>query len=137
MEQVTAIEAHRKIEQAALAADGDTREVKAITPGEVVRQGDIYIHRVKADHPHGKAVESRQLAVGTNQNARHIAEAPAKIYEGTTAPEGVITRLLGPCIIADKPVRVSHPEHAHVTLPPGAYQITHQMDARTLERVRD
>ena len=132
-----AIEAHRKIEQVAELASNDMRIVDAICEGKAVRQGDIYIHRVSANHPHGNEAKGNQLAIGSDQNARHCAEAPARVYEGTTAPDGCNTPFLGPTIIADKPFVVSHPEHAHIKLPAGVYQVSHQSDPRTMDRVRD
>lgn len=137
METMTAIEAMRTIEKQAESASQDVRDIKDMAIGAVVRQGDIYIHRVPSSHPHGPEVKSRQLAEGSTMNSRHMAESPAKVYEGTTAPKDCNTVLLGPCVESDKPFTVSHPEHAHINLPAGIYQITHQMDARTLQRVRD
>ena len=137
MKTMTAVEAHQKIERAAENNSPDIRNVREIAEGKAVRQGDIYIHRVADGHPHGKEMTHRQLAVGSNMNARHVAEAPARVYEGTTAPKDCTTTLLGPCVVSDLPFTVSHPEHAHVNLPPGHYQVTHQQDARTLDRVRD
>lgn len=120
------------------AAINSARVVHQMDVGRVVRQGDIYIHRVADDHKAGEKVESRQLAVGNTTGSRHVAEAPASVYVGTTLPSWCEPRaFLGPCIAATGRFTVSHPEHAHVELPPGRYQITHQTDVRTMERVRD
>ena len=71
-------------------------------------------------------------------NARHIAEAPAECFAGLKAPDYCAAgTFLGPVIVSDKPFTVSHPEHAHMKLGAGCYQVTHQMDARTLDRVKD
>lgn len=107
--------------------------------GKVARQGDIYICRVDAAHPHGGPLENRQLAQGTSKGSRHIAEGVGTtVYEGTTAPpQAVATPFLGPCVQSDVEFRISHPEHADVIVPAGTYQITHQMHARTLRRVQD
>ena len=71
---------------------------------------------------------------------RHVAEAPAQVFEGTTLPPRCGERtFLGPFFIVPEGDRgpVTHPEHDHFDLPPGCYQVTHQMDARTLDRVQD
>lgn len=115
----------------------DKRAVVEIAIGKVVRQGDIYIHRVPNDHERGLELKTRQLALGESMGSRHIAEAPAKVCEGTEAPDWARTELLGPCIVSDLPFTISHPEHAHIHLPAGVYQVTHQMDARTKKRVID
>ena len=116
----------------------ELRHIPRIEVGQAVRQGDIYIHRVADDHPCGEKLKTRQLAIGTTQGSRHVAEAPAQVFQGTRAPGYMRNALLGPLVRSLKErLRISHPEHAHIDLPPGTYQITHQMDARTLERVQD
>lgn len=135
---LTATEAHEKIEAAAKRASDQPRVMGLFQVGKVVRQGDIYLHMVAASHAHGGARESRQLAVGIQTNARHVAEEPAALYEGTMLPGWCASgAFLGPCIEAPARFTVSHPEHAALSLPAGTYQVTHQVDARTLERVKD
>ena len=129
--------AMKQIEAAAAEDTTEVRDLSGIKIGQSARQGDIYLHRVAADHPRGKAVGAK-LAMGDLMNARHIAEAPAECFAGAKAPDYCNAgTFLGPVIVSDKPFTVSHPEHAAMRCPPGVYQVTHQMDARTLERVRD
>ena len=125
------------VEEGAEKNIGEVRHIEALEIGQGVRQGDIYIHCVKDSHAHGKELQSRQLAMGETQGSRHILEGDALVMAGTTAPEWAPKALLGPLVKLLKRCIVTHPEHAHVNLPAGTYQITHQMDARTLERVRD
>lgn len=133
-----AVEAQELIvEKAKELAVQDKRTVLEIAPGKVVRQGDIYIHCVSGSHKRGQELKTRQLALGESMGSRHIAEAPARVYEGLNAPDWARTELLGPCIVADLPFTITHPEHAHIALPAGVYQVTHQMDARTKKRVID
>jgi hypothetical protein len=136
---MTAAEAHEQIErQAKTNAVPEVRRIRAIEVGKVVRQGDIYLHRVEAAHLKGKRRKDRQLALGNTMGSRHVAEAPAECYEGVQLPSWCDERtFLGPLIKSEKRFTVTHPEHAHVELPAGTYQVTHQMDARTMERVRD
>jgi hypothetical protein len=135
------MDAVAKVEEAAKLADSSVRHVEKIEIGQAVRQGDIYIHRVAANHARGKVrtgASARQLALGAQANARHIAEPPAVVYEGSEIPSTCATgTFLGPLVESDAPFTVSHPEHAAVCLPAGTYQVTHQMDARTLDRVED
>lgn len=142
MKAKNAIEAHAEIERLAKEnAVQEIRVIESIEIGKVVRQGDIYIHAVKADHKHGNAAKSRQLALGNSQGSRHVAAGnkfSVLVYDGTTLPEWCDRRtFLGPLVKAKKPFTITHPEHAHVRLPAGCYQVTHQMDARTMERVQD
>lgn len=134
--------AHAEIERlAAEQAVHEVRRVRTIAIGRCVRQGDVYLHRVASDHAHGAlraGAEARQLAIGQTQGSRHIAEPPAKVYDGLRLPDWCDARtFLGPCIVAVERFVVTHPEHAQVSLPAGTYQVTHQMDARSMERVRD
>ena len=112
----------------------DKRTVVEMAIGKVVRQGDIYIHCVGGGHKRGQELKTRQLALGESMGSRHIAEAPARVYEGLNAPDWARTELLGPCVVSDLPFTITHPEHAHIALPAGVYQVTHQMDARTRKR---
>lgn len=132
-------EAHDRImEDAAAKVSTEVRFIQSIEVGKIVRQGDIYIHAVQASHPKGAKAQSRQLAIGTTNGSRHMAESPSEVFEGTTAPEWCQRgTFLGPVVTAKERFTVSHPEHAHVSLPPGTYQICHQLDAATLQRVRD
>lgn len=131
--------AHAEIDRLAKAnAQPEVRRIVEIAIGQVVRQGDIYIHAVEPDHKGGEKLEDRQLALGNTQGSRHIAEAPASIFAGTTLPAWCDRRtFLGPLVKSQKRFVVAHPEHAHVSLPAGTYQITHQMDSRTMQRVQD
>lgn len=132
------VELYTKLEaEAAEKAVAEVRKISAIEVGKVVRQGDVYIHRVADNHPHGELAKNHQLAEGETQGSRHIASENAQVYVGTKAPEWAERAFLGPLIKSETAFLVTHPEHAHVQLPAGTYQITHQMDARTLERVRD
>jgi hypothetical protein len=124
------------------------REGAGMKIGQGARQGDIYIWRVADNWPRGKRIESRQLAVGNTQGSRHIADGESvEVYEGVKAPEFIkfkgpngrtLAPLLGPLVVVTgRDFRGTHPEHDHYTLEPGCYQITHQMDMRTLSRVQD
>jgi len=129
------LEAMKQIEKTAKKNKSAVRYIKSIGAGHVVRQGDIYIHGVDPSHEHGKPC-GNQLAQGTSKGSRHVAEG-TKCWEGTKAPVWCDFALLGPFVKSEKRFTITHPEHANVSLPAGTYQICHQMDARTLERVRD
>ncbi|MDP2705073.1 MAG: hypothetical protein Q8O71_01590 [bacterium] len=124
------------IQAAAQAAASDVRHVHAIAHGQYVRQGDVLLVRVADGHPHGPALPSRQLAEGTTQGSRHVAEAPC--YAATTPPPGAAaTAFLGPCVVSPERFVVTHPEHAHFSLPAGTYQVVQQRDERTQRRMAD
>lgn len=107
--------------------------------GQVVRQGDIYIHRVSCNHPHGLKTKNHQLAVGYGLGSRHIADESFDVYYGTTLPEYVNSKhFLGQLIKGTKDSSmITHPEHGNICVGKGTFQITHQMDIRTMQRVRD
>lgn len=137
---LTATQAHDRIAAKAATPDRAVRDCTRLKIGEVARQGDLYLHRVEDAHSRGKATTNRQLALGNTQGSRHVAEAPALVFEGTTLPAWCEAgTFLGPCVVVPpgKTATVSHPEHAHMELGEGTWQVTHQMDARSRERVQD
>lgn len=137
----TAEEAQNLIERAAKEQMvAKVRYIDSIEIGKVVRQGDIYIHRVADDHEMGDPSPTRQLAMGESMGSRHVAEEPAVVYMGEEAPPWYTKNhgpLLGPCLVCSQRFKITHPEHAHVDLPAGTYQITHQRDGRTQARALD
>lgn len=138
----TAVEAQEIVEREAKEnAVSSIRRVEKMKVGKVVRQGDIYIHRVDDGHQKGVLASGRQLVRGRSTGSRHVAEAPAEVYAGKLAPPWCNNRglmmFLGPCIVSPDRFVITHPEHAHVDLPAGTYQITYQADARTNAQVVD
>lgn len=107
------------------------------------RQGDIYIHRVSSSHQHGPISDNHKLAFGTSRGAQHVAmymgsEDSVKVYHGTTLPSySNENTFLGPFIEATGEFKIYHPEHSHVILPPGCYQITHQRNMHQQIRQKD
>jgi len=123
--------------QADEAAIHSPRVVHKMKIGQVVRQGDIYIHRIPPHHVRGHQTEVRQLVPGGSQGNRHVVDGPARIYTDPQPLPWAPTALLGPVVVADGRITITHPKHAHVSLPRGSYQITYQLDAYTLRRVVD
>jgi len=106
--------------------------------GKKCRQGDIYIHRVEDNHPHGGIQESHQLAFGSSRGSRHIADESFIVYKGTTLPGKVAPgTFLGPCITTETGGMIKHPEHGWCEIPAGTYQVTHQTDLKTRQRALD
>lgn len=121
------------IERAAAGADAETRFVRAIGVGEYVRQGDIYVVRIDT-LPRGMTeTQDRQLAPGATQGSRHVAEGDLTVHRRTDTREVGI----GPVVRARQEWRLAHPEHAHMVLPSGDYQIRYQVDERTKRAVQD
>ncbi len=139
----TALEAHLAIEVAGREnAVHDRRVVPIMDVGQVVRQGDVYIHRVADGHKRGamrRGEDARQVAVGNTVGARHYAMSPSVAYDGVVAPDWCDqqTTAIGPVIASPDRWTLTHPEHAHVEFPAGTYQVTHQIDTRTMRRVQD
>ena len=115
----------------------EIRHIESMEISQVVRQGDVYLHRVKDKHKRGAIRTSRQLAPGVTMGSRHVAEGDVTIYEGTTDPPKTTRLEIGPVIVALDRFTVTHPEHAHYSLPSGTYQVTYQLDPRTNQRVQD
>lgn len=132
------LEAYATIENAAQKPQTEQRTVTQIKPGQAVRQGDVYLVATQGLKV-GKAIFNRQLAPGETQGSRHIAEFPAQIFEGPGHPiQGIAANaLLGPVVESTQPWNLAHPEHAHVSLPAGQYQVIYQLDFAAQRRVQD
>ena len=117
----------------------ETRDARSLVVGKAVRQGDIYIHKVNASHPHGPKTDNYQLAFGNTKGSRHIAHGDCiTLYEGTKAPSYCESNtFLGQFIEATDDFKILHPEHADFILSAGCYQVTHQMNVLTRKRMKD
>jgi hypothetical protein len=144
---LTAVEAHALVERDAKSKSRqEIRDVReSLTVGRAVRQGDVYLVRLddiaETVAKRGTPMKTRQLVDGTTQGSRHVAEGELSLFESDPAirlPSCVRNgALLGPVIVAASDFVVTHPEHAHVRCAPGAYQVVHQLDAATRQRVQD
>lgn len=112
------------------AADSNLRFVRSIQVGEHVRQGDLYIERIETAEM-GVETKDRQLVPGTTKGSRHAIDGDASIY----TPIGN-DPLVGPTIVASDRFAVTHPEHAHFSLPAGTYRCQYQRDFSREERAR-
>lgn len=112
--------------------------VGALSPGDVVRQGDLYLIKLEDDY-RGEikdAQTERQLAPGTTQGARHILEGDVTIWK--TFPQslsGIPVELQGPSFHCNGECSVTHPEHGNKILPAGSswtttYQRVHAEEVR-------
>lgn len=130
------------------APETETRVARRMEIGVVSHQGDVYVHRVADDHPHGQSIGTRQVAVGNTQGARHVAEGDVDVLEGKQLPptfqpptwlrgQDPEPIFLGPVVVARSTWTLTHPEHAHHRMPAGTYQVTYQADARARARVAD
>ena len=126
-----------------LAEEGKAKNVKESrlvlrhTVGKVIRQGDIYVHMVKADHPVGEQVNEKQLVNGTSLGARHILQGDTIIYETADRPSWLDSKMfLGKAFDTTGRAVITHPEHAHVEFGAGFVGrcvVSHQIDMRTLK----
>ena len=139
MNKLTAVEYSNLVEKSKKVAVPGLRQAINMKIGQVVRQGDIYIHKVEDNHPHGERLKNHQLAQGFTLGSRHIADETIEVYEGVQLPEWVDrNHFLGPVLVCKKATSlIHHPEHSNIALGQGTYQIQHQRDLRTMQRVRD
>lgn len=131
-------------------ANVEIRVARRIEIGTIRQQGDVYLVRVAADHPRGKPLGTRQVAVGAHVGARHVAEGDGvEVFAGVTLPPGValptwareagLTErdMLGPVVVATEAWCLTHPEHAHHQSQAGVDQVCYQLDYSTRQRVVD
>jgi hypothetical protein len=131
-----------KLKEIGNAAELDVRICRRAEIGTVLQQGDVYLHRVPDDHPHGKELGSRQVAVGEGIGSKHMAIGNrVSVFAGVELPSGVSTdfksEMLGPLVISPKPWQLVHPVHPAHEVCEGAWQVTYQIDLKTRTRVLD
>lgn len=120
--------------------------------GTCYRQGDLFIFKVADDHPVGDKVERRQLADGESIGQRHVLLGDFVIYKGIKEPnikfknipgnnkKGLIGAVLGYAFDVTGECRNNHPEHDDFIFHPqgqGRYQVWHQLNRETMQRVAD
>jgi hypothetical protein len=113
----------RSIVEGARAASREVRFVRACAPGEAVRQGDVYLYALAAPPRHGAELSSRQLAPGTSVGSRHVLAGPGALHA-----RAILDAHDGPYLHARSRVTITHPEHAHISLPAGWYEVRFQVD---------
>ena len=113
----------RQILEEAHSNEAELRWVRTCRPGDEIRQGDVYLYPTAAPADPGREVSSKQLAPGDTPGSRHIVEGSVLIY-APPAP-GV---LQGPLVHAQERFTLTHPEHAHISLPAGWYEVRYQRD---------
>lgn len=139
-----------RIQSAASKAKAEVRFHRMHEVGKSAHQGDVYLHAVEADHPRGAKLDDYQLAPGSTKGSRHIMEGEVEVYAGRAMPANWVTPkwlsglgvrpedvALGPVVVVKSRATLTHPEHAHHSLPAGVYQVTYQLDTRTAGRVAD
>ena len=77
------------------------------------------------------------MAIGEGEGSNHFAEGDVMVYAGVQAPPWAPNALLGPVVVAKVAWRNTHTTHPHFHNPAGTYQVTHQLNWRTQQRVVD
>lgn len=151
MATMTATEVMARIESEAAKNDPEVRDLrgKMDVPGDVARQGDVYVWRLPDGAVAGRERGTRQVAVGATVGSRHVAEGPVTLTDPADVRERIAALrkigataamtdvMIGPVVHATGEWCLTHPEHAHIRFPAGVYGVTYQMDERTRQAVRD
>lgn len=122
----------KKIKETA-PIDPEIRFVSDTSTQKWAHQGDVALVRIDK-LPEGKKITELQLAPGTTKGSRHIlADFEGIIIQHSNHP------LYGPAFQAKERFTLTHPEHAHYSLPPGCYQVIYQQDneMEEIRRVQD
>ena len=138
--EMDVIKVIEKVQQEAqLRAKRETERYGTLSIGDWHAQGDVMFLRLESVPAGSKLVKNPQpqLAPGNSRGSRHIVKAEdmthLKFY--TIAKK---TPLDGPVVEADAHWEVTHPDHGHVIMPKGIYQLRYQRQyAKVLKRVRD
>ena len=101
------------------------RWVEACAAGDEMRQGDVYLYPLRAPPEVGASLGhyTKQIAPGSTTGSRHVILGEADIY--ARKKNGPLD---GPYVHAHERVTLTHPEHAHISLPAGWYEVRYQRD---------
>jgi len=130
-----ATQAFSEILESAESIKSDTTRKfpEAASIGDTFRQGDIYItliEKVPQDVIKTKN-PSNQIATGDTQGSRHCIDELNNVIVYHKKNPGMLN---GPVILVNSPIIITHPEHGHVSLPCGTYEITYQKNLDSEER---
>jgi hypothetical protein len=133
---ISAASAFRTVRKAAEKIKNDeTQTIGTVSPGDVIRQGDLYLVAIGAAPEidiNGLAAE-RQLAPGASQGSRHILEGPATVFAPRKPQQiadicarllpgvAVDAALVGPVLKTEGECELTHPEHGNFKLPADEY----------------
>jgi hypothetical protein len=130
----------------------EMRIIKAMKPGQMIRQGDIYVINVTGMksikvfntvevkmESYTSQVKSNkqfyQLVPGSTMGSRHqVKSSEVTVTVNPTNDSS----LVGPMIHAERGFELCHPEHAHMQVDvPGDYLVCYQLNSKTQQRVKD
>jgi hypothetical protein len=112
-----------RIETEAQSPSWAVRVVPDCQPGEGIRQGDVYVHALPSVPNHGHLLATRQLVQAGSTSRGHVIEGDAALYERYRAGP-----FDGPLLELRSRAVLTHPEHAHISLPAGWYEVRYQID---------
>jgi hypothetical protein len=104
----------------------DSHERICLEPGDAYPQGDLIFWCIDKMPKKGDAYVGRQLAPGTTQGSRHLADGNVDLYipDEESATEILArlfpktkghTQFFGPVILVTEEFTATHPEHGHRT----------------------
>jgi hypothetical protein len=131
------------VELRAPSAAPGAQEHKEMAMREIFAQGDLLLERVTDTAPSGTVTENLDgvamvLAEGEESGHRHaIAERVTMFRDENLAADIPAGLYIGHVQVASPSARVTHEEHAPITLPRGTYRVRRQRelgpkDARVL-----
>ena len=141
METITIQDAIARVQESGRKAASHDRVTEIISAicasGYHVRQGDVVLTYADSfDTSDATRLAERQLAPGTTQGSRHVAEGDVEVYGLRYAGP-----LDGPVLkVGEGGCTITHPEHRHYRLPAGScWRVTYERDleAEGIARVAD
>lgn len=127
MENVSVHEAMEAV-KSSTRAKPDPVTYGSMAVGDLHWQGDLGLLKIESI-PEGResvSIPDGQLAEGQTRGSRHVIRhdhmGHVEFFKSDDNP------LNGPVVHAKAPVEVTHPDHGHVTVPAGVYQIRYQRE---------
>lgn len=133
---ITAERALRDVQRGAEKIKNDElqRFPEAASPGDSVRQGDVYVTLLDRVPAGATPIPFRaQLADGNTQGSRHCLDSSQGVQLYRLPEPGMLD---GPVVELAESRTLTHPEHGDWLLPVGTYQISYQRNLDSEERER-
>jgi hypothetical protein len=140
MKTLTAEKALQNVEETAERIRSDEVEIiGTVSPGDVIRQGDLMLVAVKGLPARRILRTNRQLVVGTSIGSRHIIDGDIELFdvspedsiaivrEAFGKPLDLFVQLMGPVFKTIGESVLTHPVHGDKVLPVGeCFATVHQ-----------
>lgn len=105
---------------------GKPKQIRKMTDGDVIRQGDVYLIRVSGVPTNAKPKQDRILAYGETTGHKHQLMGGNVLVQSSGRQWAVL----------EQPTVLEHEEHKNLFVPAGMYEVRIQREYDLVDGVR-